>query len=85
MFKAEGCHQGLCPHSLQGVFMVFVFSAGTGFFVFPCRYRILPFQQMQVLSNEPGKEAFRVFAHKVLTTCNATLKSRNRFFDAYFV
>ena len=26
MSKAEGCHQGLCPHSLQGVFMVFVFS-----------------------------------------------------------
>ena len=25
MSKAEGCHQGLCPHSLQGVFMVFVF------------------------------------------------------------
>ena len=26
--KAEGCHQGLCPHSLQGVFLVFVFSDG---------------------------------------------------------
>ena len=76
MAKAEGCHQGYAPYPLQGVFMVFVFS---------CRHRILPFQQMQVLSNEPGKEAFRVLAHKVLTTCNATLKSRNRFFDAYFV
>ena len=24
MAKAEGCHQGLCPHSIQEVFRVFV-------------------------------------------------------------
>ena len=77
MAKAEGCHQGLCPlSSSRGFYGFCLFSADTGF---------LPFQQMQVLSNEPRKEAFRVFAHKVLTTCNATLKSRNRLFDAYFV
>ena len=77
MSKAEGCHQGLCPpFSSRGFYGFCLFLPAQDFCLFSrCRYLVM----------NREKRLFRVFAHKVLTTCNATLKSRNRLFDAYFV